>query len=413
MNSCEMDISAVPVHELGNNCSGSFDVNFTIPVDNWRQKQLGGYPVIYPICIYHLYPMMVFGRIVHVIWYIIGFIGNLVSLKIWTLKRMKRLNSSALYLIALTICDILYQILHVFFYLKYFWGLPSIGITGLCQVWNVFNVIPQYASQIFVLGFTIERFISIIIPFKGERFSRTQRAPKIVMATTAFVIFIATPQAYFWAVDGSGFCEIKTAADLLNAYTIWSFVTESIIFFIVPFVTLLLNIFVLRETRISLKRHRQLTVNANGSSRTKNKGKEYRPSTKTLLCISFFRILTQLPVSVTYTMQNMDGFSFGNFMRLEEMSSDPQWRSFLTYWGTRIIVETIGASHHALSIFIFYASTKQFRNEISNMYSTMKSIILRQPSLKARSSSSPSDLGYAPSVYMYKTTRNENISNSP
>lgn len=411
MNSCEMDISAVPVNELGNNCSGS--LNFTIPDDNWRQEQFGGYPVIYPICIYHLYPMMVFGRILHVIWYIIGFIGNLISLKIWTLTRMKRLNSSALYLIALTICDILYQILHVFFYLKYFWGLPSIGITGLCQIWNVFNVIPQYASQLFVLGFTIERFISIMLPFKGERFSRTQRAPKIVMATIVFVIFIATPQAYFWAVDGSSFCEIKTAAELLNVYTIWSFVTESIIFFIVPLVTLLLNIFVLRETRISLKRHRRLTVNTNGLSQTKNKGKKYRPSTKTLLCISFFRILTQLPVSVTYTMQNMDAFSFGTFMRLEEMSSDPQWRSFLIYWGTRIVVETIGASHHALSIFIFYTSTKQFRNEISIMHSTMKSIILRRPSLKPGSQSSPSDLGYAPSVYMYKTKRNEDISNSP
>jgi hypothetical protein len=322
---------------------------------------------------------------------------------------MKRLNSSALYLVGITIFDIWYQVLHIFFYLKYCWGLPSLGYKGLCQIWNVLNVIPQYACQFLVLGFTIERFISIILPFKGERFSKRQRAPAVIASITLFVIFLAAPQAYFWKLDKTGFCEIKTVPAILQFYTIWSFVTESVIFFVIPVATLLLNVFVIKAAKNSLDRRANLNMKAQGTSRVHTKGKSYKPSTKTLLCISFFRILTQLPVSITYTMQNLEAFSFGEFMPLENMSNDPQWRNFIMYWGARVIVEAIGASHHALSIFIFYASTKQFRNEISSMFSDVKRLVTRTSVRNNRQSTTPSELRYTSSVYMYKLATHNDL----
>lgn len=392
-----------------NNCSGicNYSFNGNVSEDGWKQRQFAGYPVVYPITIYHLYGVIVFVRILHIIWYIIGFVGNCISLKIWTLSRMKRLNSSALYLVGITIFDIWYQVLHIFFYLKYCWGLPSLGLPILCQTWNVLNVIPQYACQLLVLGFTIERFISVILPFKGERFSKRQRAPAVITSISVFVIFLAAPQAYFWKLDSSGFCEIKKDDNLLHFYTIWSFVTESIIFFVVPVVTLLLNVFVIKEAQNSLNRRANLNRKDQGPSRVHTKGKNYKPSTKTLLCISFFRILTQLPVSITYTMQNLQAFSFGEIMPLEDMSHDPQWRNFIMYWGARVIIEAIGASHHALSIFIFYASTKQFRNEISNMFSEARRLVTRTSIQKSRSTATPSEFRYTSSIYMYKLTANQ------
>ena len=360
--------------ECGITCNSSYNQNNS---DSTRhdlilaEKQFAGYPAIYPITLYHLYPVIVFGRICHIIWYVIGYIGNIISLKVWTLTRMKRLNSSATYLAGITVCDVIYQLLHTFFYLKYFWGLPSIGRPVLCQLWNVLFLIPQYASQLLVLGFTMERFISIFKPFQGERFSKRQRAPKIVVCISALVIILATPQAYFWKVDIHGFCEIGNGEDLLEIYTIWSFVTEITIFFVVPVLTLILNIFVLRETHNVIKRHRNLNLETSGPSRI-HKSSNYRPATKTLLCISFFRILTQLPVSITYTIQNLNAFRFGQFMPLEEMLKDTQWKIFIPYWGIRIFIETVGASHFALGFFIFYASTKQFRNEIRKLLNLLK-----------------------------------------
>lgn len=384
------------------------DGNYSVFIDNSTESQdnwtwpYTDYPTIYIITIYHLYPVIIFGRVLHTLWYIIGMVGNIVSLRIWMLPRMKRFNSSALYLVGITICDITYQILHIFYFLKYFWGLAAIGLTGFCQVWNTFYLIPQYLSQLLVLGFTTERSIAIFYPFKGERFSKYQRAPKVVAGLTLFSVFVASPQAYFWHVLPEGFCELRLGADTLTFYTNWSIGSETVLFLIVPFVTLALNILVLRETYKSLSNHKRLAESMNSRNRAHcTKGKNCRPSTKTLLCISFFRIFTQLPVTLTYTIQNW--YQFGEVMSLENMPLDPVWKSFLQYWGVRVTIDAIGASHHALSIFIFYYSTKQFRNEIHNTVLVIKNTVLRRPNTSPTVAQN-SEMRFTESIYRTAST---------
>lgn len=336
------------------------------------------YPLVYPITIYYLSPIILTGRIVHVIWYVIGSIGNIVSMRIWANPRMKRVNSSALYLVAVTISDITYQVLHVFMYLKYFWGFPTMGASGFCELWNVLYMIPQYASQFFVLGFTVERFISIYRPFRSERFSKRQRAPREIAAIVVLVVAISLPQGAFWNVDNRGFCNLKDSDIVFEIYNIWSWITEMIIFVLVPLLTLVLNIFVMYASKKAFKEHGASRREENGEPRIHHsKGKNCRPSTITLLYISFFRILTQLPVTVTYTIQNIHTVvQFGSPMPTKDMQHDPIWRNFIFYWGIRLIIEMIGSSHHALSVFIFYASTKQFRTEINILLHKLKSCIL-------------------------------------
>ena len=317
----------------------------------------------------------------HVIWYVIGSIGNLVSMRIWANPRMKRVNSSALYLVAVTISDITYQVTHVFMYMKYFWGYPAMGAAGLCEIWNVVYMIPQYASQFFVLGFTVERFISIYKPFRSERFSKRQRAPREIAAIVVLVVAISLPQGAFWEVDFRGFCELKDSEVVSEIFNIWSWITEMLIFVLVPLLTLVLNIFVMYASKKAFKEHAASQREENGEPRIHHsKGKNCRPSTITLLYISFFRILTQLPVTVTYTIQNMVQFGFP--MPTKDMKYDSTWRSFILYWGIRLIIEMIGSSHHALSVFIFYASTKQFRTEINTLLHKLKSCILRRKAEK-------------------------------
>jgi hypothetical protein len=45
-----------------------------------------------------------------------------------------------------------------------------------------------------VFGFTCERFVSIIRPFKSERFSRHSRAPKEVACLTIFAFLVSLGQ---------------------------------------------------------------------------------------------------------------------------------------------------------------------------------------------------------------------------
>lgn len=374
--------------------------NTSTPSVSWFERDYGDRLPIYAITVYHLYPVILTGRVVHIIWYLTGLIGNTVSFKIWTRSRMRKLNSSALYLVSISVCDIMYQICHMFFYLKYFWGMKSLGVNGFCQLWNILNLVPQYATQLLVLGFTVERLISIVKPFRGERFSRRSRAPKEIAAIFLFVVLLAVPQGAFWYVDSSGFCDIQL--DKLDLYGIWSLITESFIFLVVPVTTLSLNVILLKKARKTLEGHNVLK----GSSRVHHKGKTNKPATKTLLCISFFRILTQLPVSVTYTVHNFEIFSFGMMMPLAEMSHDPQKIAFLRYWGTRMLVEIIGASHHALSVFIFYASTKQFRSEIKKLLVNIRDTVLHREQTTKFSRSPSSEFRLSGYLTVHRTSIN-------
>jgi len=51
-------------------------------------------------------------RAVTPIWYIIGVTGNALSAIVWMQRRMKANNSSAVYLVALSVSDLLFLLLH-------------------------------------------------------------------------------------------------------------------------------------------------------------------------------------------------------------------------------------------------------------------------------------------------------------
>lgn len=338
-------------------------------------EEFSRYPVIYLITVYHIYPIVALGRAVHLLWYVIGVTGNMISLKVWMKPRVRKVSQAAPYLISITFCDLLYQCMHVFSYLKYFWGLSSLGASGLCQIWNILYLLPQYASQLLVFGFTAERLIAVYQPFKSERFSRNQRARVIVTVILTFAVMISLPQSLFWRLNSAGFCEIQPDVVSVFMYRYWTLITEVIIFLVFPIMTLICNIFVLRYVRQSLKTVYQGSMELKSSFRfirIHKSSHSYKPATRTLMIISLFRMLSQLPVSIAYSLQNFKYFNFGSLMSLAQMRQDVQWQRFLTYWSIRMLVDTFGASHHALGVFIYYSSSKQFQMELQKMFRCSK-----------------------------------------
>lgn len=368
--------------------NGSYSMNnVTGGGRNWYLEEFSGYPIIYPITIYHIYPTVLVGRIVHVVWYIVGFLGNVLSLRIWTLQRVRRVSQSAPYLICLTLSDLLYQTMHIFYYLKYFWGLKSLGLMGLCQTWNVLNLVPQYASQLLVFGFTTERFIAVLRPFSSERFSKSHRTPAIVGVILFATVAVSSPQGMFWTVNSDGFCEIRTENLFVSVYGYWTIVTESLIFIVFPLITLIFNIVVLRQVYKSVESIELLDARTSKRMRVHKRCSSYKPATRALMVISCFRILSQLPISITYALQNFEQFNFGQQMPLDNMSLDPQWNRFLHYWSVRMLVETAGASHHALGIFIYYVSTRPFKTELLSMLGLRQRKAIRRQKVRYHSSS--------------------------
>ena len=51
-------------------------------------------------------------RVVTPLWYVIGVTGNTLSAIVWLQRRMHANNSSAVYLVALSVSDLLFLLLH-------------------------------------------------------------------------------------------------------------------------------------------------------------------------------------------------------------------------------------------------------------------------------------------------------------
>ena len=206
----------------------------------------------------------------------------------------------------------------------------------------------QYISILLVLAFTVERFISVYRPFSCEKFSKTSRSSKIIAAIVCTSFLLALPQAVFWNVGSdTGECTVRainsTAFD--KFYSTWSWASELVMFGAVPVVAFALNVCVLRQVRTVGRIH----VPSRGSTST----------TATLVGISFYLILTKLPVTIVFSIQS--SIRFGHPMSLENMATDPTWQKYLTYITVRKVIEELGISHHACNVFIYAGSSKQFR----------------------------------------------------
>lgn len=139
---------------------------------------------------------------------------------------------------------------------------------------------------------------------------------------------------------------------------VWTWVTEILLFFIIPVACLIINILVIREIK-------RLSVQsaAHGQGTTSNNA----ASTTTLLCVSFYFIFTLLPASIVYAMQQ--SINQGDpFLPIAEWSKDPAWTGYFTYLTVRKVVEEICLSNYATYFIIYYATGVYFRREFKQKF---------------------------------------------
>lgn len=90
-----------------------------------------------------------------------------------------------------------------------------------------------------------------------------------------------------------------------------------------------------------------------------------RPSATTLmlLAVSFYLIITTLPVTVCYVLHLT--FPAGDDdMPDAERATDPVWSRYLAYNNIRTIIYEIGLSHYACNFYIYLATGRMFRREL-------------------------------------------------
>ncbi|XP_005102162.2 uncharacterized protein LOC101861371 [Aplysia californica] len=275
---------------------------------------------------------------------------------------MRKCNSSAAYLATLAVSDILFLLLSIGNELQYPWMVGALDLQGWCQIWNVLQMTTQYISLLLVFAFTVERFISVWRPFSCEKLSKNSRSPKIIVAIIIISVVLASPQAVFWNVEPDiGECGVRhvNSSTFNNFYVIWNWTSELVMFGAVPIIAFILNLCVLRQIRTVGKLY------VTSKTLHRHVGARCTPTTATLMWISFYLIFSKLPVTIVFTLQS--SIQLGEPMSLEDMARDPTWQNYLTYFTARKLIEELGISHHACNIFIYAATSKQFRCHLKLM----------------------------------------------
>ena len=296
-------------------------------------------------------------KVVSPIFYLIGFVGNTISAKIWLERRMRINNSSAIYLATLSITDLIFLILHIIMELKYAWGVEVLDFPVVCEVFFLLYQLVQYLSPILVLAFTAERYIAVCHPFLKERYCTPSKAVRLVCILISFCVLLSAIQAYFWSYYDKA-CQVRievTIGGELSLWSIWAWASEILTFFLVPFIILIFNIFVIVEVRkLSRSGRTMLPWQAPTSSAT-------AATTVMLLSVSFYVILTTIPASVVFSLHYDEG---DGSLTDDEVRQDPTWQKYFHFLFVRKIVEEICLTHFSCNIFLYIITGTQFRKAL-------------------------------------------------
>ncbi|XP_067666812.1 probable G-protein coupled receptor 139 [Haliotis asinina] len=306
-------------------------------------------------------------RSISPIFYIIGVFCNPLSAYIWLNRKTRRNNSSAIYLGTLSISHFVFLILHIFVELNYAWGIKTYNGPISCEIFNVIYYVPQYMAPLLVLSFTVERYIAVCHPFSKEKFCTVRRAIIAVVILYISSMLLSVIQGYFWTYNPSlGDCDHRVEARLggqTSIINVWTWISELLIFAIVPLAALVFNIFVINEIKSLTKRGPAYQQPGSGSPTA---------STVTLLTVSFYLICTWLPATLVYSLQNL--FMANDRMTAEEIRADPEWRSYFIYITIRKAIEEITLSNSACYFFIYCITGKHFRDQVCALFGLQKCV---------------------------------------
>lgn len=267
-------------------------------------------------------------------------------------------HSSGYYLAALALDNLIFLILHMVYEIHITWLVKLLDYPVLCQLYPVIYLASQYLSPFLVLAFTTERYISICHPFKRETFCTIRRAKIVIACLGASMPCLTAPLGYFYYIDYNiSTCTTRpevTVGYTSSVVTIYLTTVEMLVFLAVPVAVLALNILVIREMK-RLSRVEQSHLH----------GFTQRTGTTTvmLLAVSFYHIITTLPVSITYAFY----LEFVCDPTLPACNEEGERHRTEIYTLVLTIVKEYGITHYAFNIFIYLITGKMFREELKKL----------------------------------------------
>lgn len=296
----------------------------------------------------------------------IGIVGNLVSLRVFLSRSMRKLSAST-YLVALSTSDIAALIFYVLTeWLR--WGLPRLiydqqldflNSAGICQVLFYFSYVSRFLSAWFIVTFTVERYIGVCHPLKRELCLGSRSAQKVLftLVVISLVVMLFKPIL----TDSR---EIQTTDSVVHrcipdpARPMLSFVLDSIYgltITVVPFLVIsVLNALIIRKLLRRYRRHRKCTVVTEESIIRME-------FTVILLVVSFVFIVLNLPYCFVWCKRFL--------MSREDMHQRPGSGSdlgqdFDNYEGVLMITRVIFYMNYCVNFFLYSVTGAYFRKEL-------------------------------------------------
>jgi hypothetical protein len=312
-------------------------------------------------------------RAISPIWYVIGVIGNPIATRIWLDRKVRKNNSSAIYLGTLAVVHFFFLFFHLLLELHLAYNVSTINHAIMCEVFNFLYMTLQYYAPLLMLGFTVERYIAVCHPFIKERFCTVSRAVKVCVGLAVLAVLLGSLQIYIWTYyEETAQCGIRPMA--AEFYEVWTWVSEMLLFVLVPLTMLVFNVLVIREIRRLTSQGPAVSQGGGGST-----------STVTLLTVSFYYICTLLPATIVYSMQSM--IHHGDMtLPPEEWATDPTWKSYFTYLTIRKVIEELCLSNYSSYIVIYYITGPHFRRKVNQLFHLDKCCKLIHKSSKSQHS---------------------------
>ncbi|XP_053406131.1 proteinase-activated receptor 1-like isoform X2 [Mercenaria mercenaria] len=283
-------------------------------------------------------------KIISPILYVFGFPGNVLAIIVWLQPRMR--HSSGTYLAALGFVDLIFMVIHVMFEIYKVWGVQMFDAPGICELLPIVYMATQYLSPLLVLGFTVERFIGVQFPSKRQIYCTISRARIASCALALVALGIGSMQGYIYKYNSEhDFCGIRESAvrgGHSSLWSIWTWITEMLVFMCVPLLILLFNVLIIKQIR------RLAEVE-------KSYGAKAQTTTFSLLVVSFYFIVTTFPVSIVYAIRYYYVPSDGTVAAVPQQEAK--------YMLAKTIIEEIGTTHHACKFYIFLITEQAFRRE--------------------------------------------------
>ncbi|XP_050404444.1 probable G-protein coupled receptor 139 [Patella vulgata] len=333
--------------------------------------------------------MLIYGRLFYAYFmpvvFVVGVIGNVLSINVFLSRNMRGLSGSK-YILALSASDIAALV----FYVLVEWlkrGLPFIthnrvmfmDITGICHGIFYFQYASRFFSAWLVVAFTLERFIGVCHPLRRRDICTEASTRRIIcgLIVTSLVISIYKP-ALSVVQDVTRYGRVCTT-DPRHQYV--TFVLDSIyaVFIaLVPFVFItVLNLMIVRKLVMHNKRNRlRNVVTAESVIRLE--------FTLILLAISICFVIFNVPYFVVWCKL----FLTSKFVQLDEFEDIRKMEFFQgIFWITRAIF----CFNYCINFFLYSITGAYFRQELKMLFMyNRKTSQLNQPYCRCRFTSNRS-----------------------